>query len=73
MSKDIPILAKEKETALFLRRLFFHVSMMQAYMVELYQDSLVDLLLPKNVKRPKKLDIKKDSKVIITAIVIFYL
>lgn len=31
-------------------------------MVELYQDTLVDLLLPKNAKRPK-LDIKKDSKV----------
>jgi hypothetical protein len=37
--------------------------MMQAYMVELYQDTLVDLLLPKNMKR-LKLDIKKDSKVI---------
>lgn len=33
-------------------------------MVELYQDVLVDLLLPKNSKR-LKLDIKKDSKVII--------
>lgn len=32
-------------------------------MVELYQDTLVDLLLPKNAKR-LKLDIKKDSKVI---------
>jgi hypothetical protein len=32
-------------------------------MVELYQDTLVDLLLPKNMKR-LKLDIKKDSKVI---------
>ncbi|KDP24907.1 hypothetical protein JCGZ_24285 [Jatropha curcas] len=30
-------------------------------MLELYQDTLVDLLLPKNVK-PLKLDIKKDSK-----------
>ncbi|XP_057962077.1 kinesin-like protein KIN-14E [Malania oleifera] len=30
-------------------------------MVELYQDTLVDLLLPKNAKR-LKLDIKKDSK-----------
>lgn len=35
---------------------------MQAYMVELYQDTLVDLLLPKNAKR-SKLEIKKDSKV----------
>ncbi|KAG5529881.1 hypothetical protein RHGRI_030303 [Rhododendron griersonianum] len=34
---------------------------LKAYMVELYQDTLVDLLLPKNAKRPK-LDIKKDSK-----------
>lgn len=32
-------------------------------MVELYQDTLVDLLLQKNTKR-LKLDIKKDSKVI---------
>ena len=35
---------------------------MQAYMVELYQDTLVDLLLPKSARR-LKLDIKKDSKV----------
>ncbi|KDP24905.1 hypothetical protein JCGZ_24283 [Jatropha curcas] len=34
---------------------------LKAYMLELYQDILVDLLLPKNVK-PLKLDIKKDSK-----------
>ncbi|KAJ4713994.1 Kinesin-like calmodulin-binding protein [Melia azedarach] len=34
---------------------------LKAYMVELYQDSLVDLLLPRNAKR-LKLDIKKDSK-----------
>ncbi|KAJ6301270.1 hypothetical protein OIU77_015557 [Salix suchowensis] len=34
---------------------------LKAYMVELYQDTLVDLLLPKNMKR-LKLDIKKDSK-----------
>ncbi|XP_043709880.1 kinesin-like protein KIN-14I isoform X2 [Telopea speciosissima] len=34
---------------------------LKAYMVELYQDTLVDLLLPKNAKR-MKLDIKKDSK-----------
>lgn len=31
-------------------------------MVELYQDTLVDLLLPKNAKRVK-LEVKKDSKV----------
>ncbi|XP_010555136.1 PREDICTED: kinesin-like protein KIN-14E isoform X1 [Tarenaya hassleriana] len=34
---------------------------LKAYMVELYQDTLIDLLLPKGVKR-LKLDIKKDSK-----------
>jgi hypothetical protein len=34
----------------------------QAYMLELYQDNLVDLLLPKNATR-QKLEIKKDSKV----------
>ncbi|XP_028079983.1 kinesin-like protein KIN-14E [Camellia sinensis] len=34
---------------------------MQVYMVELYQDTLVDLLLPKFARR-LKLDIKKDSK-----------
>ncbi|OWM68374.1 hypothetical protein CDL15_Pgr004856 [Punica granatum] len=34
---------------------------LKAYMVELYQDTLVDLLLPKSAKR-LKLDIKKDSK-----------
>ncbi|GMI68275.1 ZWICHEL, KINESIN-LIKE CALMODULIN-BINDING PROTEIN, POTATO KINESIN-LIKE CALMODULIN-BINDING PROTEIN [Hibiscus trionum] len=34
---------------------------LKAYMVELYQDTLVDLLLPKNAKR-LKLDIKKDAK-----------
>ncbi|KAJ0988105.1 hypothetical protein J5N97_006461 [Dioscorea zingiberensis] len=34
---------------------------LKVYMVELYQDNLVDLLLPKNAKRPK-LEIKKDSK-----------
>ncbi|KAK8964762.1 hypothetical protein KSP40_PGU008236 [Platanthera guangdongensis] len=33
----------------------------KVYMVELYQDTLVDLLLPKNAKR-LKLEIKKDSK-----------
>ncbi|KAI9113869.1 hypothetical protein K1719_015120 [Acacia pycnantha] len=43
---------------------------LKAYMVELYEDTLIDLLLPKNAKRLKldknakrlKLDIKKDSK-----------
>ncbi|XP_050132270.1 kinesin-like protein KIN-14E isoform X1 [Malus sylvestris] len=34
---------------------------LKAYMLELYQDTLVDLLLPKNGKR-LKLEIKKDSK-----------
>ncbi|XVF16068.1 hypothetical protein REPUB_Repub09cG0209100 [Reevesia pubescens] len=34
---------------------------LKAYMVELYQDTLVDLLLPKNAKR-LRLDIKKDPK-----------
>ncbi|KAF8049664.1 hypothetical protein N665_2159s0015 [Sinapis alba] len=34
---------------------------LKAYMVELYQDTLVDLLLPKGARR-LKLDIKKDSK-----------
>lgn len=34
-------------------------------MVELYQDTLIDLLLPKNAKH-LKLDIKKDSTVIIS-------
>ncbi|KAG0461730.1 hypothetical protein HPP92_022027 [Vanilla planifolia] len=34
---------------------------LKVYMVELYQDTLVDLLLPKNGKR-LKLEIKKDSK-----------
>ncbi|XP_062102804.1 kinesin-like protein KIN-14E [Humulus lupulus] len=34
---------------------------LKAYVVELYQDTLVDLLLPKNAKR-SKLEIKKDSK-----------
>ncbi|PKA52840.1 Kinesin-like calmodulin-binding protein like [Apostasia shenzhenica] len=34
---------------------------LKVYMVELYQDTLVDLLLPKNGKR-SKLEIKKDSK-----------
>lgn len=34
---------------------------LKAYMVELYQDTLVDLLLPRNSKR-MKLEIKKDQK-----------
>lgn len=34
---------------------------LKVYMVELYQDNLVDLLLPKNAKR-LRLEIKKDSK-----------
>ncbi|THU58137.1 hypothetical protein C4D60_Mb03t11010 [Musa balbisiana] len=34
---------------------------LKVYMVELYQDTLVDLLLPKSAKR-LKLEIKKDSK-----------
>ncbi|KAL6651851.1 hypothetical protein ACP70R_010776 [Stipagrostis hirtigluma subsp. patula] len=38
---------------------------LKAYMVELYQDNLVDLLLPKNVKQ-QKLEIKKDSKGVVT-------
>ncbi|GMY11037.1 kinesin-like protein KIN-14E isoform X2, partial [Fagus crenata] len=34
---------------------------LKAYMLELYQDTLIDLLLPKNAKR-LRLEIKKDSK-----------
>ncbi|KAL2531193.1 Kinesin-like calmodulin-binding protein [Abeliophyllum distichum] len=34
---------------------------LKAYMLELYQDTLIDLLLPKHAKR-LKLDIKKDAK-----------
>ncbi|CAK9321347.1 unnamed protein product [Citrullus colocynthis] len=34
---------------------------LKAYMVELYQDTLVDLLLPRNAKR-LRLEIKKDTK-----------
>ncbi|KAK1349198.1 kinesin-like calmodulin-binding protein [Heracleum sosnowskyi] len=34
---------------------------LKVYMVELYQDTLIDLLLPKKA-RPLKLDIKRDSK-----------
>jgi uncharacterized membrane protein len=42
--------------------LIFVAYNVQAYMVELYQDNLVDLLLPKSAKQ-QKLEIKKDSKV----------
>ena len=35
----------------------------QVYMLEIYQDSLIDLLLPKNAGKQRKLEIKKDSKV----------
>ncbi|XP_058073306.1 kinesin-like protein KIN-14I [Magnolia sinica] len=38
---------------------------LKAYMVELYQDTLVDLLLPKNAKH-LKLEIKKDQKGMVT-------
>uniref|UniRef100_A0A0E0G752 Kinesin-like calmodulin-binding protein n=1 Tax=Oryza nivara TaxID=4536 RepID=A0A0E0G752_ORYNI len=38
---------------------------LKAYMVELYQDNLVDLLLAKNATR-QKLEIKKDSKGVVT-------
>ncbi|KAJ0703716.1 putative minus-end-directed kinesin ATPase [Helianthus annuus] len=38
---------------------------LKAYMLELYQDTLVDLLLPKQAKRAK-LEIKKDSKGMVT-------
>ncbi|XP_057448870.1 kinesin-like protein KIN-14I [Lotus japonicus] len=38
---------------------------LKAYMLELYQDTLVDLLLPKSAKR-LKLEIKKDSKGMVT-------
>ncbi|KAJ4778873.1 Kinesin-like protein KIN-14I [Rhynchospora pubera] len=38
---------------------------LKAYMVELYQDTLVDLLLPKNAKR-MKLEVKKDSKGVVS-------
>ncbi|CAK9867820.1 unnamed protein product [Sphagnum jensenii] len=35
---------------------------LKVYMLEIYQDTLIDLLLPKNGGKPKRLDIKKDSK-----------
>lgn len=47
---------------------------LKAYMVELYQDTLIDLLQPKNAKR-LKLDIKKDSKgmVIVDNVTVVYI
>jgi hypothetical protein len=36
---------------------------LQVYMLEIYQDTLIDLLLPKNGGKPKRLEIKKDPKV----------
>nr|XP_043631561.1 kinesin-like protein KIN-14E [Erigeron canadensis]XP_043631562.1 kinesin-like protein KIN-14E [Erigeron canadensis] len=38
---------------------------LKAYMLELYQDTLVDLLIPRQAKR-SKLEIKKDSKGMVT-------
>uniref|UniRef100_A0A7I4EPZ7 Kinesin-like protein n=1 Tax=Physcomitrium patens TaxID=3218 RepID=A0A7I4EPZ7_PHYPA len=35
---------------------------LKVYMLEIYQDSLIDLLLPKSAAKPRKLEIKKDSK-----------
>ncbi|KAG0559984.1 hypothetical protein KC19_10G144700 [Ceratodon purpureus] len=35
---------------------------LKVYMLEIYQDSLIDLLLPKNAGKQRKLEIKKDSK-----------
>ena len=40
----------------------FPLPLSQVYMLELYQDNLQDLLLPKGAAK-RKLDIKKDSKV----------
>lgn len=42
------------------------VAWIQVYMLEIYQDSLIDLLLPKNAGKPRKLEIKKDLKVRVT-------
>jgi hypothetical protein len=47
---------------IYCLRIDIDLVLMQAYMVELYQDTLIDLLLPKNAKR-LRLDIKKDLKV----------
>ncbi|CAK9866803.1 unnamed protein product [Sphagnum jensenii] len=35
---------------------------LKVYMLEIYQDTLIDLLLPKNGGKPKRLEIKKDPK-----------
>jgi len=35
---------------------------LKVYMLEIYQDTLIDLLLPKNGGKPKRLEIKKDAK-----------
>jgi hypothetical protein len=43
--------------------MYLIVSWVQVYMLEIYQDSLIDLLLPKNAGKQRKLEIKKDSKV----------
>lgn len=53
---------------IYCLRLDINLVLMQAYMVELYQDTLIDLLLPKNAKH-LRLDIKKDLKV---SVVILY-
>lgn len=42
------------------------LGLVQVYMLEIYQDSLIDLLLPKNGGKQRKLEIKKDSKVELT-------
>jgi hypothetical protein len=47
---------------IYCLRIDIDLVLMQAYMVELYQDTLIDLLLPKNAKR-LRLEIKKDLKV----------
>jgi hypothetical protein len=43
-------------------RIDIDLVLMQAYMVEFYQDTLIDMLLPKNAQR-FRLNIKKDLKV----------
>ncbi|CAK9218803.1 unnamed protein product [Sphagnum troendelagicum] len=35
---------------------------LKVYMLEIYQDTLIDLFLPKNGGKPKRLEIKKDPK-----------
>jgi hypothetical protein len=47
---------------IYCLRIDIDLVLMQAYIVELYQDTLIDLLLPKNAKR-LRLEIKKDLKV----------